>query len=407
MHRAALVFLLAAVGVTPPAEAPRPLVLAETRPLETALGDTTLSTASAQWLDMIHGAASTLDLEEYYLSERSGEALSPVLQALGEAARRGVRVRLLLDAGMHRTYPQPADSLGSLPNISVRTIDYRRLAGGIQHSKFMVADGRDAFVGSQNLDWRSLSHIHELGVRVRIVAVAAALDSLFESDWSRTDTTTSTQHGPWSFTWPIAFDQDGSHGELWLGASPPKTTPPSIPWDRDLLAQRLREARHDILLQTLTYGVSGYGVTDSTLHLALVSAAARGVKVKLLVSDWEIGGSSESALRALAATPNIEVRISRLPEWSGGYISFARVEHCKYLVVDDQWLWIGTSNWEPSYFLTTRNVAILVHHAPLASEGRKIFERDWNAPSALAFGPDTKMTSRAHGEHAPAGTHVY
>ena len=406
MLRAVIVFLALASSVAL-AETPRPLVLAETHPLETALGDRTLSTADAQWLDMIRGASRTLDLEEFYLSERPGEALSPVLQALGEAARRGVRVRLLLDQGMHRTYPLPADSLGSLPNISVRTVDYRRLAGGIQHSKFLVADGRDSFVGSQNLDWRSLSHIHELGVRVRIAAVGAALDSLFESDWARTDTTASPQKATWPFTWPIAFDQDDSRGELWLGASPPKTTPPSIPWDRDLLAERLLKAQHDIVLQTLTYGVSGYGVTDSTLHRGLLAAAARGVKVRLLVSDWEIGGSGEPALRALAATPNIEVRISHLPEWSGGYIPFARVEHCKYLVVDRQWLWIGTSNWEPSYFLNARNVAILVHHAPLASEGWRIFERDWNAPSALGFGPGTKMTSRTHGEHPPAGARLY
>src|SRR5439155_26468648 len=146
--------------------ASRPVQLVETRPVETALGDPTLPTAQAEWLDLIRGTRSTLDLEEFYFSERAGEALSPVVEALVGAARRGVRVRLLLDAGMHRTYPLPADSLGRLDHIAVRTVDYHRLAGGVQHAKFMIADSRVAYVGSQNLDWRALKHIHELGVRV-------------------------------------------------------------------------------------------------------------------------------------------------------------------------------------------------------------------------------------------------
>ena len=139
-------------------------------------------------------------------------------------------------------------------------------------------------------------------------------------------------------------------------------------------------------------------MTDSTLHKELIRTAGRGVHVRLLISDWEIGGRGEKDLRALAAVKNIEVRISRVPEWSGGYISFARVEHCKFMVVDGEWLWVGTSNWEPSYFMTNRNVALTVQHKPLALEGVKVFESDWSGPTATAFGPETVMTQRAHGE---------
>lgn len=397
------------LGAAAAAPAPRPIQLAETRPLETALGDPTLPTAAAEWLDMIRGAHATLDLEEFYLSERRGEALSPILDALGAAAARGVKVRLLLDAGMHRTYPQPADSLGRLRNLEVRTVDYRRLAGGVQHAKFMVADGRDAFVGSQNLDWRALSHVHELGARVRLPQVAGAFEDVFETDWAAAGDTAraAAPVDRAGAAWPLAFTQDGAAGELWVSASPRATTPASIPWDRDVLVQRLAAARHEIVAQTLTYGVGGHGVVDSTLHRALLAAAARGVRVKLLVSDWELGGAGEAALRALAAAPNVEVRISRVPAWSGGYIPFARVEHCKYMVADSGWLWLGTANWEPSYFLATRNLALTVHHAPLAAAARRVFERDWTAPGAVPFGPDTRLEARPHGEQAPAGAKVF
>jgi phosphatidylserine/phosphatidylglycerophosphate/cardiolipin synthase-like enzyme len=166
-----LALAVLALAAAPAGQAP-PIQLGESRPLETALGDPSLPTAADTWLDMIRGAKTSVDLEEFYLSRKAGEALDPVLDELGRASARGVKIRLILDAGMHKTYPQPADSLGKLANFSVRTIDYHRIAGGVQHSKFMVVDDKEAWLGSQNLDWRALTHIHELGARVRLEPVA-------------------------------------------------------------------------------------------------------------------------------------------------------------------------------------------------------------------------------------------
>ncbi len=394
----ALAVLACAVTFAAAAET-RMVTLAETRPLETALGDPALSTAQAEWLDMVKGAKTSLDFEEFYLSEAPPSALTPVLDEIGKAAARGVHVRLLLDAGMHRTYPQPADSLGKLPNVTVRTVDYKRLAGGVQHSKFFVVDGAEAYLGSQNLDWRSLSHIHELGVRLRDPRLAATLLAVYETDWASADTTNHAAPAlPAVPAFPIAFHQDGADGQLWMSASPDKRNPAGVPWDLDVIVQRINAAQKEVCAQTLNFNTGGYGVIDSTLYKALVAAAGRGVKVKFLVSDWVLGGRGEAELRALAKVPNLEVKIGRVPEWSGGYISFARVEHLKYMVVDGEWLWVGTANWEPSYFLTTRNVALTVHHAPLAAEGRKIFEADWTGPTALSFGPEAVIAPRGHGE---------
>jgi len=405
----AVVFLTLAGAVlragTPSAP---PIQLGESRPMETALGDPTLPTAAATWVDMLKGAKQRVDLEHFYLSRKPGESLDPVLDEIGRAAARGVKVRLLLDAGMHRTYPQPADSLGQLANVSVRVIDYHRIAGGVQHAKFMIVDDREAWLGSQNLDWRALSHIHELGARVRLEPVARTFEDVFESDWAASDTTSHAapvDRRP--AKWPLAFEQDGVKGELWPSASPKPQSPASLPWDRDVLVGRLDAAQHEIVAQFLSYGVGGGKNADSTLHKALLAAASRGVKVKLIVSDWEIGGRGEADLRSLSATPGIEVRISQVPEWSGGYIPFARVEHCKYMVADTSWLWLGTSNWEPSYFLATRNLAITVHHAPLARQARGIFETSWTAPSAVALVPGATIAKRVHAESPPPGATLY
>ena len=115
---------------------------------------------------------------------------------------------------------------------------------------------------------------------------------------------------------------------------------------------------------------------------------------------------SEAALRDLAAHAHVRVRCSRVPEWSGGYIPFGRVEHCKYMVADDMG-WVGTSNWEPSYFLTTRNVGLTMRDHAFAESLRRIFRNDWNATSAVDFRVDTRIPPRVHGMTAPAGMKVY
>ena len=381
--------------------------LGETRPLETTLGDATLPSAASVWVEMLKGARERIDLEHFYLSRKPGEALDPILDEIGRAAARGVKVRLLLDRGMHRTYPQPADSLATLPGVSVRLVDYRRLAGGVQHEKYLAVDGREAWIGSQNLDWRALSHIHELGARLRDPQVVRAFGDVFELDWTLADSTAAPPAAAAPATWPVVFRQDGAEGRMWASASPRGRVPASLRWDRDVLVERVDAARRTLVAQTLGYGVSGYGLTDSTLHRALLAAAARGVKVRLIVSDWAIGGRGEADLRALAATPNIEVRFSHVPEWSGGYIPFARVEHLKYMVTDGEWLWLGTSNWEPSYWMSSRNLAVTLQRVPSARRAEGIFERSWNAPGAQPLTPGVKLVPRVHGETAPAGMKLY
>src|SRR6267378_3791135 len=127
----------AARPATPPArEIGAPIRLIETVPIETRLGNPELPRALEVWLELIRGARSSLDFEQFYVSTWPGEPLEPVLKAIGEAARRGVRVRLLLDRRMHDTYPLPADSLARLPGIEVRSVDFGPLAGGIQHAKY-------------------------------------------------------------------------------------------------------------------------------------------------------------------------------------------------------------------------------------------------------------------------------
>ncbi|HVP39821.1 MAG TPA: phospholipase D-like domain-containing protein [Candidatus Saccharimonadales bacterium] len=390
------------------------LELVESVPVESGLGNPALPSALEVWLAAIRGAHGTLDLEEFYLSDWPGEPLHEVLEEIGRAARRGVEVRLLLDVRMHQTYPLPADSLGRLPNIHVRLLDMGKLAGGVQHAKFFVVDGHGVYLGSQNLDWRALEHIHELGVWINDFRLGRVFQELFDEDWERAGPNPDPQRlvaqvpqQPW-YRLPFRLAQpEGDTVEVWPSYSPRGLIPDSTRWDRDALVRLLDSARHEIVMQSLTYSTQSGRLSDDALDQALRRAAARGVKVRMIISDWGTGKRQIEVLRSLAQVPNVEIKISTVPPWSGGYVPFARVEHCKYAVVDTAETWVGTSNWEPSYFHTTRNVAVILGSPRLAGQARQVFQASWSAPGAAPLDLHRDYPEKIHGETPPPGAKKY
>ena len=172
-------------------------------------------------------------------------------------------------------------------------------------------------------------------------------------------------------------------------------------------AKGLDAARHEIVLQLLTYSPSDRGMRDPAIDDALRRAAARGVHVRMLVSDWEKGREILASLQSLSQVGGIEVRLGTVPEWSGGYIPFARVEHLKYMVVDSLSTWVGTANWEPSYFHGSRNVAVTLRDRPLAMQALQIFATSWRAPTAEAVTATSHFEPKTHGETPPPGVKKY
>ena len=410
-----------------------PIRLIETVPIETRLGNPDLPRALAVWLELIRGAQSSLDFEQFYLSNWPGEPMEPVLKAIGEAAHRGVRVRLLLDRRMHDTYPLPADSLARLPGIEVRSVDFGSLAGGVQHAKYFLVDRSVVVVGSQNFDWRALEHIHELGVAVRDARLARIFGDVFEADWALGVGVTGAPGAPGGAPrdravptpvdsaarrlarrslsgdarvegLPLVIVQSpGDTARVWPSYSPRGWIPDSTLWDRDAVVRLIDGARRTLAGQVLTYSPVDRRRRDDGIQDALKRAAARGVRVRLVISDWEGEGDPMRSLQELAALPGVGIRRSSVPEWSGGYIPFARVEHCKYLVADSDRLWVSTSNLDPGYFYGTRNLSLTIQNSPLAGAALRGFEASWDAAASAPVTPTSHFAPRVHGEAPPPG----
>jgi phosphatidylserine/phosphatidylglycerophosphate/cardiolipin synthase-like enzyme len=383
-----LTLLLIVQGCTPPtvqrktdrAAEPVPVQLspgdaqlAQSFPIGTDLKDPSLPTTQEVWLQQIRGAQRSIDWAGFYIASARGEALDPVLVELSQAAARGVRLRFIFDKQMAGNDPQALGFLARIPNAAVRILDFNLIATGSHHAKYLVVDNREIFLGSQNFDWRSLSHIQELGVRIAHPHIAGQLAFLFEMDFAlaqdRNDTLESN---------PPVMPR-GPTTEIEIGVSPPQLSPDGIRPALPVLLDMIRAAKSRLCIQLLRYSAHQGSERWDTLEEALKQAAARGVRVQLLVSSWSTGTPEIDDLKELAGFPNIEVRIASIPEVPGRFIPYARVIHSKFAVSDEQVLWLGTTNWERTMFMNSRNVDVVLRREVLAKQAQRVFLRTWNS----------------------------
>lgn len=354
--------------------------LVQSVPAETGLADPTLAFAKDAWVDMIRGAKASVDAAEFYVTNRPGSALEPVLAELEKAGARGVKVRFLLSAKLLDQDPASVARLRRIPSAEVRSFDLSAVSKGILHAKYFVVDGREAALGSQNFDWRALEQIHELGVRTTDPRIVVRLAELFTIDWAFAGSgkLPSLPGRPTPVLRP----------DVELVASPPFLTPKDIRPSIDALVELIGQAKQSVRVQLLTYSpVAGQDRFWPVLDNALRAAAVRGVHVRLMVSDWVLGGRTLPHLKALTLIPNLEVKVVSIPEAKEGHIPYARTIHSKYLVVDGMHLVLGTSNWEESYFLDSRNVELIFRDSPLATQAVRIHDRLWNSGYAFALDP--------------------
>ncbi len=369
------------------------LQLVESVPEETVYGSSLTARPAAVWLEMIGGAAKTLELEEFYVADQAGEALEPVLAAVKDAVKRGVKVRLIADSVMIKETEKSLPELKKA-GVDARIINFRKSGGGVQHAKFFIVDGKEVYIGSQNLDWRSLTQIHELGLRIKSPKAAADLSRVFEADWAVAGgadperTFAKKTKARVSAANPEKAFLGGAEVSYSLAFSPKGFIPAGLDTEITEMIKLIAAAKRTVRGQVMTYSLEEHGSRRwAELDAAFRKAAARGVKVELVFADWGMGGKADRDIKALSKTENITVKISALPLHSRGLIPFARVEHLKYLVADGEASFITTSNWGPGYFLTTRGAAVIIKGAPAGAVLEDIFSRAWTGPYVQPVDP--------------------
>jgi phosphatidylserine/phosphatidylglycerophosphate/cardiolipin synthase-like enzyme len=125
---------------------------------------------------LIGSARHTLDVYAEELQDRGME------RALAAVARRGVRVRVILPAPSGPDRDAPGVALIGAAGAQVHRLPQSDL---YVHAKAIVADGRRAFAGSENLSTASLDHNREVGVIVADPSAIQTLESTFDGDWAQ------------------------------------------------------------------------------------------------------------------------------------------------------------------------------------------------------------------------------
>jgi phosphatidylserine/phosphatidylglycerophosphate/cardiolipin synthase-like enzyme len=172
-----------------------------------------------------------------------------------------------------------------------------------------------------------------------------------------------------------------------LIASPGGFNPAGVPDSEVVLPALLADAKQEIRVSMLDYAPLSYGPNGTRPFYAVVdnalrAAATRGVKVKLLVSNWNLEKPAIAHLKSLAILPNVEVRVVTIPKASSGFIPFARVWHSKTLVIDGKLAWVGTSNWAGGYFDLSRNMEVVMRNEAMAKRVYALQEQAWSSQYA-------------------------
>jgi len=295
--------------------------------------------------------------------ERMGAGAGRALyDALRAAAMRGVTIRILQSPGFSGQ-KQESDTLREeFPDrVSIRSIEMGKWygGGGIMHQKIWIFDSRHVYVGSANMDWKSISQVKEMGIAVEECPdLAADAGSYFESWWCFSALTPAcvetfdpvalidrTVPG-WSDLVPVArrapsplggeqfaarsglenplpLELNGEPGGAFLTGCPNEVMGSGRTWDGDGLVHTINDARKSVCVSVMDFApTSLYGRQDRgspsghdgssptntpvwwpSLTNAILSAVlTRKVYVRLLVSKWaHTSGLIEPMLRALQA----------------------------------------------------------------------------------------------------------
>lgn len=373
------------------------LMLFESWPDETTLDNDHIANVVPVWIEAIQQAKTSIDFEEFYAvnADENGaqipatRALTRVIDAIKAATERGVKIRFIIDkkmsSGENAGLPE---KLAQIPGVELRAISYDKIAGGVQHAKFFIVDGETAYFGSQNFDWRSLTQISEMGARVRGKELVRPLVDIYELDWMLAENPDQEISKTQCYS-PTVLDYRGEATTVETVASPQKVLPCDQMWDLPKIIAMIDNAQKTIAFQLLNYATVNYDKSVfMELDKALTAAAARGVQVRMLVSDWSARPKYMADLKRLTnENANFEAKMIEIPEHSSGFVPYSRTIHSKFLVVDDDKTWLGTSNWSGDYFYNSRNVGIIATGKKLNEDLTKSFDRYWNSEYSIPMDP--------------------
>jgi len=279
----------------------------------------------------------------------------------------------------------------------VTTANFTQLGlEGIFHTKMMVVDHKNVYVGSANADWRSLSQVKEMGIavyeskelgadaeRIFYSVRDAAIQGSIPAKWPAEYTALYNAENPL-----VIHDVNGVSGndaEIYLAVSPDAFCASQRTSALDSTRSLFARAQSTIDIEVMDYLPCSAYLSQNRywpdLDDLIREAAYQGKQVRMLIGLWNHTKPTMAAyLASLDALANVDVRWFQVPELVGMEpVEYTRVNHAKFFVTDSD-SYISTNNWIADYFLSTHGINAIVKNEDLRQSLQKAFNRDWSSP---------------------------
>lgn len=317
-------------------------------------------------IQAIDQATQTIALQSY-IFDHDSEGLR-IVEALERAVKRGVQVRVLIDAvGSKYSRPPITRALRKrgirvalfMTNpLGVMRMPYANLRS---HRKILVIDGRVGFTGGMNIREGFVTAVagnkttRDTHFRVE-GPVVQQLMSVFAHDWEFT----TREHLPFSDWCPETDWLSNAHTvparcvrsgpDRYLGST------------HNMLLGAFALARKHIRIQ------SPYFLPDQVLMGAINTAARRGVVV-----DIVIPGQNNLRLVNYAMTAQLDQVIQagcRVWRATGTF------NHAKLITIDGQWSYAGSSNMDPRSLRLNFELDMEVYSSQLAQQLQTLIDTE-------------------------------
>lgn len=320
-------------------------------------------------LAAVQAARSRISFESFIYSD--GEVARQFTRAFADAARRGVTVRVVIDA--FGAGDLPGDYVTSLEDAGVQVRWFNPLhpwrleeSNYRTHRKVLVIDGEVAFTGGVGLadhwrgDARTAEEWRDTQFRVRGPAVRA-LEACFYENWLEAGGESAPALDP-----ELPPQETGVRSiTLWSSATGGSSNV------KRLYLLSIAGARATIDIQ------SPYVILDESTRWALDEARARGVRVRLLTEGdltdaGAVKDASRSAYQGLL---------------DAGYQIFEyapTMMHVKAMIVDGSWSVIGSANFDNRSLELNDEQTTAIADRDLARVLTASFERDLGRSTALS-----------------------
>ena len=261
-------------------------------------------------------------------------------EALAEARRRGVRVRVLLD---ERPGGEPQDPrvLQVLKEAGVEVRFSSPLRFAHYHIKAMRADGR-LWVSTGNWTRSSFSKNREYSLVTDREDWVAEFKKVFEADWEARALALDDAKLVWSPERVYSIFRP-----FWEGNA------------KRRVLELIASAQRDLLIEQ-------NGLTDEDVFNALLDAMDRGVGVRVLGSASARESNYFGRMAKRLVEEGAEVR----------YLEGLKV-HAKAMLVDGRRAFLGSQNFTPTALTANRELGAVLERGPALERLRATMEADW------------------------------